>query len=79
MFQDHVLMTFSVKQTMWFAQIFCIFGWVAVAFAKDSMWLDIGRLSTGFAVGLLSYVVINLLLSSFISSLLFSFVCFLYY
>jgi SP family facilitated glucose transporter-like MFS transporter 8 len=45
------------KGTMWFAQIFCIFGWVAVALAKDSMWLDIGRLSTGFAVGLLSYVI----------------------
>jgi MFS family permease len=53
------------KGTMWFAQIFCIFGWVAVALAKDSMWLDIGRLSTGFAVGLLSYVVIILLLSFF--------------
>jgi len=65
MFQDHVLMNFSLKQTMWFAQIFCIFGWVAVALAKDSMWLDIGRLSTGFAVGLLSYVVIILLLSFF--------------
>ncbi|CAH8251632.1 unnamed protein product [Arabidopsis lyrata] len=45
------------KGTMWFAQIFCIFGWLAVAFANDSMWLDIGRLSTGFAVGLLSYVI----------------------
>lgn len=61
MFQEHVLMIF-LEQTMWFAQVFCIFGWLAVAFAKDSMWLDIGRLSTGFAVGLLSYVVINLLL-----------------
>ncbi|KAL1192950.1 Sugar transporter ESL1 [Cardamine amara subsp. amara] len=45
------------KGTMWFAQIFCIFGWLAIAFAKDSMWLDAGRLSTGFAVGLFSYVI----------------------
>ncbi|EOA37315.1 hypothetical protein CARUB_v10010993mg [Capsella rubella] len=45
------------KGTMWFAQVFFIFGWTAVAFAQSSMLLDVGRLSTGFAVGLLSYVI----------------------
>ncbi|CAN8305818.1 unnamed protein product [Cochlearia groenlandica] len=45
------------KGTMWFGQVFCIFGWIVIAFAKNSMWLDAGRLSTGFAVGLFSYVI----------------------
>ncbi|KAG2256634.1 hypothetical protein Bca52824_075928 [Brassica carinata] len=45
------------KGTMWFAQIFCIAGWLAIAFAKDTIWLDAGRFSTGFAVGLFSYVI----------------------
>ncbi|CAN8311703.1 unnamed protein product [Cochlearia groenlandica] len=45
------------KGTMWFAQIFCIGGWLAIAFAKDTIWLNAGRLSTGFAVGLFSYVI----------------------
>ncbi|KAJ9682116.1 hypothetical protein PVL29_018149 [Vitis rotundifolia] len=41
---------------MWFADIFCIMGWLLIAFAKDYWWLDFGRLATGFAVGLISYV-----------------------
>uniref|UniRef100_A0A1J3JMJ1 Sugar transporter ERD6-like 3 n=2 Tax=Noccaea caerulescens TaxID=107243 RepID=A0A1J3JMJ1_NOCCA len=45
------------KGTMWFAQIFCIAGWLAIAFAQDATWLDAGRFSTGFAVGLFSYVI----------------------
>ncbi|KAH0863619.1 hypothetical protein HID58_080830 [Brassica napus] len=47
------------KGTMWFAQIFCIAGWLAIAFAKDTIWLDAGRFSTGFAVGLFSYVLMQ--------------------
>ena len=42
---------------MWFADIFCIMGWLLIAFAKDYWWLDFGRLATGFGVGLISYVV----------------------
>ncbi|KAK6140546.1 hypothetical protein DH2020_025723 [Rehmannia glutinosa] len=38
-------------------ELFNIVGWLAIAFAKNVWWLDIGRLSTGFGVGLLSYVV----------------------
>ncbi|VVA90558.1 unnamed protein product [Arabis nemorensis] len=45
------------KGTMWFAQIFCIFGWLAIAFTNNSILLDVGRLSTGFSVGLFSYVI----------------------
>ncbi|KAH9611695.1 hypothetical protein KSS87_016066 [Heliosperma pusillum] len=36
---------------------FCITGWLAVYFAKDSLFLDIGRLSSGYGIGVLSYVV----------------------
>ncbi|KAJ4822008.1 hypothetical protein Tsubulata_019548 [Turnera subulata] len=43
--------------TMWLSQIFCTTGWLAISFAKDAMWLDIGRLSIGFGVGLISFVV----------------------
>ncbi|XP_010550074.1 PREDICTED: sugar transporter ERD6-like 3 [Tarenaya hassleriana] len=45
------------RGTMWFAQIFCIPGWLAIAFAKDFLWLDSGRLSIGIGVGLFSYVI----------------------
>ncbi|XP_010528847.1 PREDICTED: sugar transporter ERD6-like 3 isoform X1 [Tarenaya hassleriana] len=45
------------RGTMWFAQIFCISGWLAIAFARDSLWLDAGRLSIGVGVGLFSYVI----------------------
>ncbi|XP_034707908.1 sugar transporter ERD6-like 10 isoform X1 [Vitis riparia] len=44
------------RGTMWFADIFCIMGWLLIAFAKDYWWLDFGRLATGFGVGLISYV-----------------------
>ncbi|CAN7019639.1 unnamed protein product [Brassica rapa subsp. trilocularis] len=45
------------KGTMWFGQVFCIAGWLAIAFAQNTIWLDAGRFSTGFAVGLFSYVI----------------------
>ncbi|XP_042007043.1 sugar transporter ERD6-like 5 [Salvia splendens] len=41
---------------MWFAELFNLVGWLAIAFSKNAWWLDIGRLSTGFGIGLLSYV-----------------------
>ncbi|CAH8383879.1 unnamed protein product [Eruca vesicaria subsp. sativa] len=47
------------KGTMWFAQVFCIAGWLAIAFSQDTIWLDAGRFSTGFAVGLFSYVLMQ--------------------
>lgn len=37
--------------------VFCIAGWLAIAFAKDPLPLDIGRLLVGYGVGLTSYTV----------------------
>ncbi|KAM3704970.1 hypothetical protein ACJW31_03G046300 [Castanea mollissima] len=36
--------------------IFSIAGWLAIAFAKNAWWLDLGRLSLGFGNGLIGYV-----------------------
>ncbi|KAG6750555.1 hypothetical protein POTOM_045051 [Populus tomentosa] len=38
-------------------RIFCIMGWLGIAFAKDVWGVNIGRASIGFAVGLIAYVV----------------------
>ncbi|KAK9218941.1 hypothetical protein WN943_007580 [Citrus x changshan-huyou] len=32
-------------------------GWLAIAFAKDALWLDSGRLLIGFGAGIISYVI----------------------
>ncbi|XP_011023517.1 PREDICTED: sugar transporter ERD6-like 18 [Populus euphratica] len=45
------------KRTMWLSQIFCIMGWLGIAFAKNVWGVNIGRVSIGFAVGLIAYVV----------------------
>ncbi|XWS58245.1 hypothetical protein CRYUN_Cryun08bG0017600 [Craigia yunnanensis] len=45
------------RWTMWFTAVFCTAGWLAIAFAKNALWLDIGRLSTGFGVAIICYVV----------------------
>ncbi|KAH6784881.1 Major facilitator superfamily protein [Perilla frutescens var. hirtella] len=45
------------KGAMWFAELFNVVGWLAIALSKNAWWLYIGRLSTGFGIGLLSYVV----------------------
>ncbi|XP_010501386.2 PREDICTED: sugar transporter ERD6-like 1 [Camelina sativa] len=44
------------RQTMWVSDVFCLFGWLAIAFAQDKMLLNIGRGFLGFGVGLISYV-----------------------
>ncbi|KAK8623846.1 hypothetical protein V6N13_065209 [Hibiscus sabdariffa] len=36
---------------------FCITGWLAVYFSKGALSLDAGRFSTGYGIGVLSYVV----------------------
>ncbi|CAK9167481.1 unnamed protein product [Ilex paraguariensis] len=46
------------RGTMGFSDIFCLIGWLAIVFAKGSWWLNLGRLSIGYGIGLLSYVVI---------------------
>ncbi|XVF06166.1 hypothetical protein REPUB_Repub06bG0024100 [Reevesia pubescens] len=45
------------RRTMWFSEVFCTAGWLAIAFAKNALWLDTGRLSLGFGVAMISYVV----------------------
>lgn len=50
---DHI----GRKRTMWLSELFCTPGWLAIAFAKDAWWLDIGRLLIGFGIGIISYVV----------------------
>ncbi|KAJ9180190.1 hypothetical protein P3X46_008466 [Hevea brasiliensis] len=42
---------------MGFSEMFCIIGWLAIAFSKASWWLNVGRLLVGYGMGLLSYVV----------------------
>ncbi|KAF8105505.1 hypothetical protein N665_0157s0085 [Sinapis alba] len=45
------------RGTMWVSNILCITGWLSIAFAKDVLLLDFGRISAGIGVGLISYVV----------------------
>ncbi|KAK3031611.1 hypothetical protein RJ639_035617 [Escallonia herrerae] len=45
------------RGAMGFSRIFCIMGWLAILFSKVSWLLDLGRLSLGYGIGLLSYVV----------------------
>ncbi|GMY21364.1 sugar transporter ERD6-like 5 isoform X7 [Fagus crenata] len=45
------------RGTMGFSEIFCLAGWLAIAFSKVAWWLDLGRLLVGCGMGLLSYVV----------------------
>lgn len=45
------------KRAMWISSMFCFAGWLAVYFAKGAVPIDIGRLSTGYGMGLFSYVV----------------------
>ncbi|XVE62948.1 hypothetical protein DITRI_Ditri06bG0160100 [Diplodiscus trichospermus] len=42
---------------MWLTEVFCTAGWLMIAFAKNALWLDVGRLSIGFGVGIICYVV----------------------
>nr|BAH57029.1 AT1G08890 [Arabidopsis thaliana] len=56
-FSGKIAAVIGRRQTMWIADVFCIFGWLAVAFAHDKMLLNIGRGFLGFGVGLISYVV----------------------
>ncbi|PIA44707.1 hypothetical protein AQUCO_01700358v1 [Aquilegia coerulea] len=45
------------KEAMRVSSVICLAGWLAVYFAKGTVSLDIGRLSTGYGMGLVSYVV----------------------
>ncbi|KAK0600152.1 hypothetical protein LWI29_012218 [Acer saccharum] len=56
-FSGKIADIFGRRRAMWFSDIFCTFGWFAIAFTKNSLWLDLGRVSIGFGVGIISYVV----------------------
>ncbi|KAI8547852.1 hypothetical protein RHMOL_Rhmol07G0227700 [Rhododendron molle] len=43
--------------TMGFSEIFSVIGWLAIAFSQGAWCLYLGRLSLGYGIGLLSYVV----------------------
>ncbi|XP_057960869.1 sugar transporter ERD6-like 5 [Malania oleifera] len=48
---------FGRRGTMWFSEVFCIIGWLGILFSKGCLSLDLARLSMGYGIGLLSYVV----------------------
>jgi len=50
---------------MWVSDFLCITGWLSIAFAKEVVLLNFGRIISGIGFGLTSYVVINLLLLLF--------------
>ncbi|KAI6695666.1 hypothetical protein NL676_023376 [Syzygium grande] len=47
----------SRKGAMRMASAFCVAGWLAIYFAEGALALDIGRLATGYGMGVFSYVV----------------------
>ncbi|XP_059648575.1 sugar transporter ERD6-like 5 isoform X3 [Cornus florida] len=50
---DHI----GRRGTMGISEIFCIMGWFAILLSEVAWLLDLGRLSIGCGIGLLSYVV----------------------
>ncbi|GAA0143757.1 hypothetical protein LIER_04365 [Lithospermum erythrorhizon] len=49
--------SFGRRSAMGFSELFCLLGWIAIAFSKTAWLLDIGRLSIGYGIGTLSYAV----------------------
>nr|XP_011466332.1 PREDICTED: sugar transporter ERD6-like 17 isoform X1 [Fragaria vesca subsp. vesca] len=45
------------RGTMWLSEAFSAAGWLTISFAQNAWWLDLGRLSVGFGVGIICYVV----------------------
>ncbi|TXG65642.1 hypothetical protein EZV62_006917 [Acer yangbiense] len=45
------------RGTMWLSELFCIVGWLVIAFSKDALWLDLGRFLLGVGIGIIAYVV----------------------
>ncbi|XP_026438358.1 sugar transporter ERD6-like 7 [Papaver somniferum] len=48
------------KGAMRMSSAFCITGWLSIYFAKDALALDVGRLATGYGMGVFSYMVHSL-------------------
>nr|GEU89281.1 sugar transporter ERD6-like 5 isoform X2 [Tanacetum cinerariifolium] len=45
------------RKKMGLSEMFCLLGWLAILFSKVPWLLDAGRLSIGYGIGVLSYVV----------------------
>ncbi|KAK1576027.1 hypothetical protein Q3G72_010254 [Acer saccharum] len=46
------------RGAMWLSELFCIVGWLVIAFSKDALLLDLGRFSLGIGVGIIAYVLL---------------------
>ncbi|XP_020540305.1 uncharacterized protein LOC105647834 [Jatropha curcas] len=44
------------RGAIWVSNVFCIIGWLAIILSKGAWSLDLGRLSVGIGVGIISYV-----------------------
>ncbi|KAJ0079397.1 hypothetical protein Patl1_22744 [Pistacia atlantica] len=44
------------RKALWLADFFFIMGWLAIAFAKDVWSLDLGRVSLGIGIALMTYL-----------------------
>ncbi|KAG6415351.1 hypothetical protein SASPL_122762 [Salvia splendens] len=51
------LLHLKCKQAMIVSSGFCTMGWLSIYIAEDALLLDIGRLATGYGMGVFSYVV----------------------
>ncbi|OMP04982.1 General substrate transporter [Corchorus olitorius] len=49
-------LSLTLAEAMRTATIFCVAGWLAIYFAQGALALDIGRLATGYGMGVFSYV-----------------------
>ncbi|PPR84720.1 hypothetical protein GOBAR_AA35987 [Gossypium barbadense] len=49
-------LSLSLAEAMRTATGFCVGGWLAIYFAKGALLLDVGRLATGYGMGVFSYV-----------------------
>ncbi|GJY41479.1 sugar transporter ERD6-like protein 5 isoform X2 [Tanacetum coccineum] len=48
---------FGRRMTMGLSEMFCLLGWLTIRYSEVSWLLDSGRLSIGYGIGVLSYVV----------------------
>ncbi|XP_058090508.1 sugar transporter ERD6-like 5 isoform X3 [Magnolia sinica] len=53
----HIADFIGRRGAMGISDIFCLAGWLAIFFSKAAWLLNLGRLSVGYGIGLLSYVV----------------------
>ncbi|KAG2305540.1 hypothetical protein Bca52824_034191 [Brassica carinata] len=57
LFSGKMAIVLGRRGTMWVSDILCVIGWLCIAFAKNVLWLNFGRISSGIGIGLISYVV----------------------